>query len=94
MTREAAYDVHISPLMTRIIELCKEHDIPMAAQFQINDDREHDEEPFRCTTYLVNAGATGPFAHTHETLVDIAHSMKPRRPDFVALTIVSTEPGQ
>lgn len=33
--REAAYDEHISPLMTQVIALCKEHKIPLLASFDL-----------------------------------------------------------
>lgn len=49
-TEEAAYDEHISPLMTKIIAICKEHRIPMVAQFVIGHDAE--QGAFRCTTSL------------------------------------------
>jgi len=51
--REAVYDEQISPLMTEIIRLCKEHDIPMVASFQYNDDRP-DGDAALCTTVILN----------------------------------------
>ena len=42
---EAVYDERISPLMAQIVDICREHAIPMAAVF------EYDEEAF-CTTTL------------------------------------------
>lgn len=51
-TREEIYDAEISPLMKRIIEVCKEHDIPAIAQFQI-DDRTDEDDDFFCSTALV-----------------------------------------
>lgn len=51
MNKEAAYDEHISPLMTKIIALCKEHKINMAAQFVL--DRNDEDEPLYCTTVLL-----------------------------------------
>lgn len=35
---EKIYDEQISPLMQQIIEICKNHDIPMFADFQYSDD--------------------------------------------------------
>ena len=42
--KETAYDELISPLMTQIIKLCKEHKINFAAQFAIgpHPDPDHD----------------------------------------------------
>lgn len=59
--REEVYDEHIAPLMRSIIVLCEEHDIPVIASFQLNDerpgctDRDADGEemgPFYCTTRM------------------------------------------
>ena len=38
--KEAIYDEKISPLMTQIIALCKQHGIPVVARFQICDTEE------------------------------------------------------
>lgn len=54
-TREELYDEKISPLMVQIIALCKEHDIPMVATFQINDDRP-DGDAFMCSTAILHEG--------------------------------------
>jgi hypothetical protein len=35
---EKIYDEQISPLMTKIIEICKEHKIPFFAEFQYSDE--------------------------------------------------------
>jgi len=60
--RERIYDEELSPLMTKIIEVCREHDIPLVFSCQLNDDRvgdaDVDEEgepvgPFFCTTFIV-----------------------------------------
>jgi hypothetical protein len=39
LTREQIHDAEISPLMERILDICKTHDIPMVASFQLDDDR-------------------------------------------------------
>lgn len=39
MTREELYDSQISPRMKEIILLCKEHDIPFLAVFELTDER-------------------------------------------------------
>ncbi len=49
--KEPVYDEHISPLMTQIIALCKEHKINMAAQFSLGYDEDNESTLF-CTTVL------------------------------------------
>ena len=46
---EAVYDERIAPLMTQIISICKEHRIPMVAQFVYGNT---EEEALLCTTSL------------------------------------------
>lgn len=55
MDLESVYDEEISPLVTRIIEICKKHDIPMFAEFQYSDDG-------YCRTALSDGGS-GIFRH-------------------------------
>jgi len=43
---EATYDEKISPLMEKIIDICKENDIQMLASFTLNEDG------LMCSTYL------------------------------------------
>lgn len=50
MSKESAYDEHISPLMAQVIKLCKQHKINMAAQFSL--DHNNEGEPLYCTTIL------------------------------------------
>lgn len=37
MTREEAYDMLVQPLMTQIINLCYQHEIPLLASFDLGD---------------------------------------------------------
>lgn len=46
---EAVYDAEIAPLMTRIIEICNRHKMPMLATFVYA----HDETSHLCTTNLL-----------------------------------------
>lgn len=49
--REDAYDDKIAPLMSQIIALCREHEIPLVASFELDDDGQVDPpDPMRCTT--------------------------------------------
>ena len=75
-TEEKAYDEKIGPLMTQIVAICREHNIPMAAQFQYQDTEA--EGPGFCTTTLPFDGRTAP------RLSGIMNAMK--APRAVALT--------
>jgi|HubBroStandDraft_5_1064220.scaffolds.fasta_scaffold294317_2 hypothetical protein len=50
-TKEDVYDTQISPLMAQIIAICKEHDIPVVAQFQYCNTAE--DGPGFVTTAMV-----------------------------------------
>lgn len=52
--RETAYDDKIYPLMTQIIAICKEHDIPLLASFELDPDEE--AGPMLCTTIVPGKG--------------------------------------
>lgn len=82
--REAAYDEHISPLMTQVIALCKEHKIPLLASFDLagEDDEQEGADTLRCTTCL--AGPDWPLDESFEKALA---SLKPPPPHFVAFTI-------
>ena len=57
--REAVYDEQVSPLMEKVLAICKEHDVPMVASFQISDPDpkgEGDGEIHYCTSALLTAG--------------------------------------
>lgn len=47
---EAVYDAEIAPLMSRIIEICMEHKIPMMATFAYSHDGERGTG--MCTTSI------------------------------------------
>lgn len=82
--KESVYDEQISPLMTQIIALCKEHEIPMVMQFQIAD--REDEGPLFCTTAL-------PIGRACEKIRDLARRVQPERPFAIAETIVTKPDG-
>jgi len=54
-TKEDVYDEQISPLMSQIIAICKEHRIPLVAQFNYAD--EPDGEGYKFCTTVLSAGA-------------------------------------
>ena len=84
-TKEEVYDAEISPLMVQIIQLCKDHDIPMAAQFQLDDVRpvpdDAEEGPLVCTTALGFPGSCGSIRRAID-------AMKPE-PQAFAFTITN-----
>lgn len=87
--KEAIYDEQISPLMTQIIAICKEHNIPMVAQFQYADLEEHGPAYVTTTMPFVNErGGEGS-----EHLREIALRMKPPAPICLAETIVTNPDG-
>jgi len=50
MNREEVYDTLINPLMSQIIAICKEHKIPLLADFAIGHEG---DEGLKCTTALL-----------------------------------------
>ena len=49
---EKVYDEQIAPLMTQIINICKEHKLPMFASFLYKNDSENEDDGC-CTTNLM-----------------------------------------
>lgn len=83
MSKEQAYDEHISPLMTKVIALCKEHKINMAATFAL--DHNEDGEPLYCTTVLHDVDKDD--APGINRMQECRRVMYPK-PFFAAFTIV------
>lgn len=84
MTREQAYDALISPLVTQIIALSKEHDIPMVAAFDLDDDRDSEERRgLACLTTQVPKNAGARFHNAVRALY--------QQPQAMALTIRSSK---
>ncbi|KVV50141.1 hypothetical protein WK90_32625 [Burkholderia cepacia] len=57
VTKERIYDEQISPLMTQIIVICKEHGIPIVASFFTPGD---DDPELAVTTALLGNGFEAP----------------------------------
>ncbi len=83
--KEAIYDEKISPLMVQIIALCKEHSIPMVAQFQYANDEENG--PKFCTTSLPIKGVAC------EKIRRLSQMVQPERPVCLAETVVTNPDG-
>lgn len=49
MNREQVYDEKIAPLMTRIIDVCKQHEIPCVASFHLPTV---EDNGLRCTSIV------------------------------------------
>jgi len=79
--KEAVYDEQISPLMTQIIAICKEHGIPHIAAFFIGGD----DGDMLCTTINTTLD------HTPDVLCDAVKALFPPRPSFMAMTIRKAE---
>lgn len=52
MNTEEIHDSQIAPLMNQIIAICKEHGIPMVADFQLSTG----EDPLYCATVVLGEG--------------------------------------
>jgi len=93
--KEAAYDEHISPLISKVIALCKEHHINAAMTFALDPAEECDKDadgneqigPLFCTTVLPvdKSDADGM-----RRIEECRRVMYPR-PDFAAFTIWSSK---
>lgn len=55
---EAVYDSQIAPLMDQIIAICKQHNIPVAATFQLTGDDDPRDGPMHCTTQIIPRGSS------------------------------------
>ena len=83
-TKEDVYDEQIAPLMSKIIAICKEHDIPVVAQFQYANT---EEEAALCTTTIV--GERGD-----PSIRKLAALMSPQAPVVLAETITTDADGK
>lgn len=83
-TKEAIYDEQIAPLMTQIIAICKEHELPMVAQFQYANTEE--DGPAYCSTALT-------FAEASEHIRNIAARLRPAAPVCLAETHITNPDG-
>ena len=68
--KEKIYDEQISPLMRQIIEVCKEHKIPLFANFGFDpvphvEDEEGRYPADRCTTSLMGDEYDHHWVHNH-----------------------------
>jgi hypothetical protein len=81
MTKEEFYDDKISPLMTQIIALCKEGEIPMLADFAL-DWNEDDQDFLKCTTVILNKAWEPP-----EEMIEAAKVLMPPQRSPMMMTV-------
>jgi hypothetical protein len=82
-SKEAVYDELVSPLMARIIGICKEHVIPLVAEFQYAVD---EEGPCYCTTVV-------PFDHQSDHMTELENLVRPRSSVCLAETVQAMPDG-
>lgn len=87
MTKEEAYDQFVSPLMTQIIAVSKEHDIPMVAVFEITDDRSSDDKRICSTSIAPQKDICSVLRAAHSALY-------PLRQEALAITVFSPKDPQ
>jgi len=81
VTREQAYDEHISPLMKKIIAMCKEHDIQLVAAFNLEDAADPASEGMLCRTVIL------PNATGDERLLRMRDIIFPPQPSPMYMTV-------
>ena len=82
MNLENIYDNEISPLMTKIIAVCKENDIAMLSSFQLDYD-EGRESYLKCTTALLPDHADDKLTQARNVIY------QGNEASFMAMTITS-----
>lgn len=82
MTKEEVYDRDIAPVLTKILDTCKENKIAMLADFGLDDDDLH------CTSALL----MGEF-HPSEEQLTAFRTLRPKRTAAIAETIETKPDG-
>ncbi len=88
MNREQAHDEKISPLMTQIIAICKEHQIPFVASFQLDDNP---DDPDDCT--FCTSGIVLDEWEPSEAIVKAFDILRPRVPSLQAMLTTEHNDG-
>lgn len=78
---EQIYDEQISPLMTKIIQVCKDNNIPMFATFAYKDEK-------LCTTSLPPSQIGADSKITETTIVKLYNTVY-KQADVYAFTITT-----
>lgn len=82
--KEKKYDERIAPLMTQIIEICKQEKIPFFASFYLKDATEENGAMY-CTTNIFDK-ETNNEPDKHKEMREIAYKRDPAF--FCAMTII------
>ena len=82
---EDVYDEQIAPLMTKIIEICNAHKLPMFATFLYLNDLEEDDDGL-CTTNLMFEERPIP-----EPLLALARCLRLKRQPALRFTVRNKE---
>jgi isochorismate hydrolase len=82
---EKVYDEKIAPLMTQIINVCKEHEIPIVCTFQYGWSEEDDA--LLCTTVLTQ------FERTSAAMRALAKRHGPSHPVVLSEIVQTREDG-
>lgn len=86
INKEAIYDEQIAPLMTEIIRICKENDLPAFAFFELTDGEENEDEgPLFCTTAIPTEWDSG--------MVDRLREVAKPEPVFATITTITKQNG-
>jgi len=85
-TKEDVYDEQIAPLMTQIIAICKEHRIPLVAQFNYAAE---EDGPLLCTTIIPASALDRDDDGQSQRMARVANPP----PSFMALTVTSGAKG-
>jgi hypothetical protein len=78
MNKEQIYDEQISPLMSQIIEVCRENKIAFLASFSIPTD---EDDGLRCTSAILEKDFEPP-----EKLMRAWQEIKPARRSMLMMT--------
>ena len=82
-SKEAIYDDEISPLLKKILEICKTHKIAMLSEFCLGYDDDNPDSQLCCTSALLTEDH-----EPTERIKEAFNVLKPQ-PQFMTITTVS-----
>lgn len=85
--KETVYDSHISPLVTQIIQLCKDHKINAFLTFAL--DKNEQDKVMRCTTSLPSLDPDDE--EGKELICKLFDITKPKEPIVFAYSIITNK---
>lgn len=84
--KEDIYDEQISPLMSQIIEICKENDIAIAATFELDQNPDDPDDYLHCSTVITDN-------HHGDRVRKVGDAIKPDTPSYYAFTVMGKTDG-